>query len=329
MNTSTNQLHVVVGAGAVGSGTALRLAEAGHRVRVITRSGAGPTHAGIECIAADAVDTNRLNLAATGAHAIYNCANPPYHRWPTAWPPLAASLLTAAEVTGARLVTMGNLYVYAPDSSPMRPTDQLRPPTRKGAIRVAMWTQAMAAHEAGRARITEVRASDFFGPGLGDQAHLGDRFVPRLVNGKRAMVVTATDVAHSWSYIGDVCDTLLTVGTDDRSLGRAWHVPTVAPRTVNEMAAAICEHVGVPVRAVRRIPRSVLRAAGLFSPVLREMPEMLYQFDEPFVIDAAETTATFGLEPTPLTEQIAKTVAAQRPGRPKLDAPTVDSITAA
>ena len=103
-------LHVIVGAGAVGSGTALRLAEAGHDVRLVTRSGNGPDHPAVERVAADATDTTRLVALAGGAHALYNCANPPYDRWATAWPPLAASFLAAAEATEARVVTMGNLY---------------------------------------------------------------------------------------------------------------------------------------------------------------------------------------------------------------------------
>jgi len=306
------QLHVVIGAGAVGSGTARHLAAAGHRVRIITRSGSGSIAAGIELVAADAVDTDRLTELATGAHAIYNCANPPYHRWATDWPPLATSLLDAAAATGARLVTMGNLYGYGSGSSPMRATDELDPPTRKGAIRVAMWEQALAAHTAGRVRISEARASDFFGAGLGDSAHLGDRVLPQLLRGKSISVIAKPDVTHSWSYIDDVCRTMVVLGTDDRSLGRAWHVPTGRPKTVREMATAVCTAAGVPVSTVRRLPPAVLRLAGLFSPIMRELPEMLYQFEEPFVIDADETTAVFGLEATPLATQIDETIAAQR-----------------
>src|SRR5215472_14245902 len=46
--------HVIVGAGAVGSAAALLLAERGEQVRLVTRHGSGPRHAGIELIAADA-----------------------------------------------------------------------------------------------------------------------------------------------------------------------------------------------------------------------------------------------------------------------------------
>lgn len=302
--------HLVVGAGAIGSGTALLLAGAGHDVTVVTRSGSGPDHPAITRVAADATDAERLTELAAGAHAILNCANPPaYHKWAEQWPPLATAILNAAERTGARVVTMSNLYGYARGSSPMRATDPFDPPTENGRIRVEMWQQALAAHEAGRVRVTEVRASDYVGPGLGDSAHLADRFVPLIIAGKTARIVGAADVPHSWSYVDDVCRTMATVANDDRALGRAWHVPTLAPRTAQEMGDAFASAAGVPGATVRRIPRVALKVAAVFSPMMRALLHMTYQFDEPFEIDAADTTETFGIEPTPFDQQVAATLA--------------------
>lgn len=301
-------LHVIVGAGAVGTGTALELAAAGHHVRLVTRSGSGPEHPDIERIAADATDAGRLAELTTGAHALYNCANPQYHEWAAAWPPLAASFLTVAETTEARLVTMSNLYGFARGHGPMRAGDELVPFTRKGRIRARMWHDARRAHDDGRIRATELRASDYVGPGLGETSHLGDRVVPRVLAGKRVSLLGPPDVVHSWTYIGDVCTTLATLGTDDRSLGRAWHVPTLPAVTARTMIDAMADAAGVPRVAVSRIPRAALRLAGVFSPVIRELWEMRYQFDEPFVIDATDTTEAFGLEPTPRDEQIARTL---------------------
>jgi nucleoside-diphosphate-sugar epimerase len=291
---------------------ARRLADAGHHVRVVTRSGSGPVHDGIELIAADATNAAALADIADGAHALFNCANPPYSKWATLWPPLQAGLIDACEAAGARLITMGNLYGAAADSSPMRATDPLDPPSRKGAIRARMWADAMDAHQSGRIRTTEVRASDFFGPGLGASAHLGDRFVPTLLAGKSVSMVGRVDQPHSWSYIDDVCATLTTVALDDRSLGRPWHVPTVEARTAQQMADAICDHAGVDRQTAKRIPPAALRVAGIFSADIRELPEMLYQFERPFVIDASDTTETFGLQATALDDQIAATVASYR-----------------
>ena len=148
-------LHVIVGAGPIGTATARHLADDGHQVRVITRGGGGPDHSAVERIAADATDTARLRTLAAGAAALYNCANPPYHRWPVEWPPLASALLVAAERSGAVLVTMSNLYGYGPVNVPMTEDLPLAPSSVKGGIRAQMWHDMLAAHRAGRIRAAE------------------------------------------------------------------------------------------------------------------------------------------------------------------------------
>jgi nucleoside-diphosphate-sugar epimerase len=305
-------LHTIVGAGAVGSGTAIRLVEAGHDVRIVTRSGTGPTHPKIELVAADAGDSARLAGITRGAHSLYNCANLPYDKWTTGWPPLAEAFLAAAEATGARLVTMSNLYGFARDTSPMAATRELAPPTRKGRVRTDMWNAALRGHTEGRIQATEARASDYFGPGLGETSHLGDRAVPRALAGKAVSMIGAPDVIHSWSYIRDVCATLATLGTDDRALGRAWHVPTLPAVTATDMIDGICDAARVDRVKVKQMPRLALRAAGLLMPLVRELLEMRYQFNEPFVIDAADTTEVFGLTATPLPVQMQATIESYR-----------------
>jgi nucleoside-diphosphate-sugar epimerase len=307
-------LHVIVGKGPVGTTTADLLAARGHRVRVLSRSGGTSTDA-VEHRRVDATDADALAAAADGAAALYNAVNPAYHRWATDWPPVATALLTAAERTGAVLVTMSNLYVYGAPTGPMSPGSPLAATDRKGRVRIAMWREALAAHEAGRVRMTEARAADFVGPQVpAEHSHLV-RQLPALRRGRRAWVVGDPDVLRSWAYLPDVAATLATLGTDERALGRAWHVPSAPPRSqrqaLADLAAALSSpaHPARPVR-VSRIPWSVLRGIGLVSPVMREIVDVRHQFDREYVIDASATTATFGLAPTPWDEVVAATAAA-------------------
>jgi len=307
-------LHVIVGKGPVGTTTADLLAARGHRVRVLSRSGGTSTDA-VEHRRVDATDADALAAAADGAAALYNAVNPAYHRWATDWPPVATALLTAAERTGAVLVTMSNLYVYGAPTGPMSPVSPLAATDRKGRVRIAMWREALAAHEAGRVRMTEARAADFVGPQVpAEHSHLV-RQLPALRRGRRAWVVGDPDVLRSWAYLPDVAATLATLGTDERALGRAWHVPSAPPRSqrqaLADLAAALSSpaHPARPVR-VSRIPWSVLRGIGLVSPVMREIVDVRHQFDREYVIDASATTATFGLAPTPWDEVVAATAAA-------------------
>jgi nucleoside-diphosphate-sugar epimerase len=301
--------HVIIGKGPVGMTTAEELLRRGHEVRVLSRSG-GTSTPQIEHRQVDATDAVALADASRGAAALYNAVNPAYSRWATDWPPVAAALLAAAERTDAVLVTMSNLYAYGRPSGPMTPETPLAATDVKGRVRAAMWTEALAAHEAGRVRVTEARAADFVGPQVSaDHSHLA-RQLPAIRKGRRAWVIGDPDVARSWGYLPDVAVTLATLGTDERALGRAWHVPSAPPRSQRQAIGDLAAALHVPPVPVSGIPWPVLRAVGLAVPLMREVVAVRHQFDQEFVIDASATASTFGLAATPWEEAVAATVGA-------------------
>ncbi|MDT0448122.1 NAD-dependent epimerase/dehydratase family protein [Streptomyces hesseae] len=300
-------VHVVIGFGPAGAATARLLAEQGHSVRVVTRSGRSP-EPGIEHVALDAADSGRLSAAVRGAAAIYSCAAPPYHRWASEWPPLASSLRAAAEETGAVLVMLGNLYGYGPVDGPMTEKLPLAATGPKGRVRADVWGQARKLHEQGRIKAVEVRASDFFGPGVTDGGHLAARVMPRLLRGKAVSTLGNPDAPHSWSYLPDVAAALVEVAGEERAWGRAWHVPTEPALSVRDMVGLLADQAGTGPVAVRGLSPAVLGLASVFSPLIRELKEIRYQFDRPFVVDSSAYEAAFAVRATPVAEQVKATV---------------------
>lgn len=302
--------YVIVGAGPMGRAVASLLVEEGHRVRMVTRSGSGPEHELIERVALDVTRVSEFSALVVGSDALFNCANPRYHRWITDWPPIARSLQTAAADTGAVLVTLSNLYVYGQPEGPMSSDSPLRATYEKARVRATMWREALAAHESGRLRATEVRASDFIGPNA--DSVVGDRLVSRVLKGQRCWALGASDQPHSWSYTNDVARTLVTCSRTPEAWGQVWHAPTNVPRTQHEVIDDFADAAHVRRVKVSTIPNSLLRLVGIVSPVARELPLTLYQFEAPFVIDDAPTRNQLGLEPTPWSEVVHETVAAYR-----------------
>jgi nucleoside-diphosphate-sugar epimerase len=302
--------HIVVGAGPIGTATALLLAERGDEVVVVTRSGSGPAHPAITRATGDASSAARMVELSAGAVAIYNCVNPAYHRWPTDWPPIARALLTAAERSGAVLVTASNLYGYGRVTRPMTEDLPLAAEGPKGRTRARMWLDALDAHEAGRVRVTEVRGSDYVGPGA--QSHLGERVVPRLLVGKDVTVMKSADTAHTWTATNDVARLLVTIAVDERAWGRPWHVPSNPPRTQREAVGDLCRIAKVHPVKVREYPSLLLRGMGLFNPQIRELPEVAYQIENPFILDSTAAQATFDLAPTPWDDVLADVIASYR-----------------
>jgi len=299
-------LSVVIGAGGTGIATAVLLAESDHDVRLVTRGGSGPEHPRIERVTADAADADRLIELTSGADTLFNCAAPPYHRWPKEFPPLATSLLKTAEVTGAGYVMLGNLYAYGPVDKPMTEDMPLAPSSEKGRIRAQIWQDALAAHRAGRVRVTEVRASDFIGNAALSVFTL--TVVPKVLAGKPAMVPADLDLPHSWTATGDAARALVAASQDERAWGRAWHAPTNRAASVRELATRLANLAGAPGPRLRAMPGWMLRMAGVTSPMIRELPEMQYQFRRPFILDSSSTEQTFDLKPTQLDDILAENV---------------------
>ncbi|HNJ97323.1 MAG TPA: NAD-dependent epimerase/dehydratase family protein [Ilumatobacteraceae bacterium] len=301
------QHHVVVGSGPVGSGVALALAERGDRVTVVTRSGTGPQHSAITLVAADASSPDSLTNAASGAASIFNCVNPPYHRWPQDWPPIHRALMTAAARTGAVLVMMDNLYAFGPGTTmPMAEASTPNATGPKGSTRRTMAEELLTAHAAGTLRATLARASDFYGPQVKGAA-LGERVVPRVIDGRSVSLLGSLDVAHSWSYMPDVVRTLVTLATDERAWGSAWHVPNAPAISQREAVQVLAAAAGTDVK-VKAVPKAVVQAMGLFVPMMRGLTETWYQFDSPWVTDSQLTERTFGLAATPFADGAAATV---------------------
>jgi nucleoside-diphosphate-sugar epimerase len=299
--------HLIVGAGPVGRHVAELLAARGSDVTVATRSGTDTGITGVTHIALDASDTVALSAAAKGASVLYNCANPAdYTTWEKFWPPLAASLLAAAERSGAVYAITGNLYPYGPVDGPMHEGLPDAATDHKARLRAKIWADAKAAHDAGRVRAVEIRGSDYVGKGVGGNGHIS-RQVPGALKGKRAWVIGRKDQPHTFTDVLDTARMLIAAAGDDSAHGRIWHVPSNAPRTQEQAITEVLTSVGKPPVGVTAIPAPVFAVISWFSPLLREVRQMSYQWTRPYILDDSQARAHFGVEPTPWDEVCRRT----------------------
>ncbi|MFD6177824.1 MULTISPECIES: NAD-dependent epimerase/dehydratase family protein [unclassified Isoptericola] len=300
--------HLIVGAGPVGRHAAALLAARGSDVTVVTRTGRDTGIAGVAHAALDATDADALARAADGADVLYNCANPgDYTQWERAWPPLAASFLAAAERSGAVYAITGNLYPYGPVDGPMTEDLPDAATDHKGRLRAQLWSDARRSFEGGRLRgVVEVRASDYVGPGVGGNGHVS-RVLPAALRGRRVTMMGRTDLPHTFTDVGDVARTLVAAAEDPGAHGRTWHVPSNPPRTQAQALADVLAAAGRPPVRVRSLRGPALAAVAAVSPFMREVRELIYQWERPYQLDDSAARARWGLEPTPWEEVCRRT----------------------
>jgi len=300
--------HLIVGAGQIGRRLARHLAEIGRPVTLASRSSVEAP--GVSMVTVDASDQDALTAIAQDAEIIYLTTSPSqYHRWPELWPPILSSVLAAAR--GRKLVMMGNLYAYGRADMPMTEHSPLVPADPKGEIRRDLWLRALEAHERGEVEAVEVRASDYFGPGVERTAMLGARFFEPLLHDQSARVIGDVTMPHSWTYLDDIATTLMAAGDYRGEWGRAWHVPASATMSCAAIADEVKEQYGGSGKVVA-MPGGLLRALSIVSPSLRALRDSSYQFTSPFIIDATETSKLLRVEATPWPQALEATVAAYR-----------------
>ena len=306
--TTEKDLHVVFGTGAIGMALIDELHATGKRVRAANRSGSADVPEGVEIVGGDATSDDFTIAASAGASVVYSCVNPPYTSWPELFPPLQAAVINGAASAGAKLVAMENLYMYPPmNGQPLTEDLPYTATTRKGAVRGRMSEDLRAAHESGQLRVTAGRASDYFGP-RGLVSAMGERaFYPALV-GKKAQVMGNPDVLHSYSYIPDIAKGLAILGERDEADGQAWHLPNAPAITTRQFIDQVYTAAGTEP-GISAMPRWMVNTVGLFNGNVRELKEMLYEFEEPFVVDDSRFKEAFGDIATPLPEAIDTTVA--------------------
>lgn len=300
--------HVVFGTGAIGCALVDELTRTGVPTRAVNRSGRAPLPEGVDVIAGDAADPVFAAAAAKDAEVVYQCLNPRYDKWAELFPSLQDSVVAAARSAGARYVSFENVYMYGDTrGQAMTETTPERPHTRKGAVRAAMAEQLRRRYDAGDLAVATARASDYFGPRATSQSPLGDRVIGAALAGKPAQVIGDPDQLHSYTYAPDAGRTLAALGTRDDVVGEIWHVPNAPAQTTREIIAMVGEELGSPIR-VRVAPTMVLRLMGLVNPTVRELPEMLYEFTQPFIVDCRKAAERLGLDPTPLEDAVRDTV---------------------
>ncbi|MGB3135417.1 MAG: NAD-dependent epimerase/dehydratase family protein [Nodosilinea sp.] len=306
MNLDHEQ-HVIFGTGPVGCWIASTLRSMDIPTRAINRTGQRPAlmPADVEVAAANAASQTEAIAAAEGATVIYQALNPSYHRWQQEFPALQSAAIAAAKSTGARYVSIDNLYMYD-SAQPITETSPIAPLSKKGKLRAQMAEAVMAAHHQGEIQAAVLRSSDYYGPGVTGSA-LGEMVFGNLVVGKKAQISGSATMPHSFAYIEDVGRAAAILGTRAEALGKVWIGPHAPATTQGEMVEVACQILGIqPQIAV--ISPMMMRLAGLFIPEARASVEMMYEFTQPFEVCSSYISEVFSLQPTLIQAGLERTV---------------------
>jgi nucleoside-diphosphate-sugar epimerase len=303
----------IFGYGPVGRAIAARLLSEGREVIVAQRNAPPDLPRGATFAPVDALDREAVVKAVHGSGQFVVTIGFPYSGilWRDVWPKAMSNFVEACKATGGRMVFVDNLYMYGPQTTPLTETMPLSNYGLKPAARSAATRVWMGAAAAGEARVAALRAPDFYGPGVG-LSFLGDTSIGKLAQGKPAIFVGSPGVLHDYAYVPDIARAVTTLlAAPESAFGQAWHMPCAPTQTTRDILQIAADTLDVKLR-ISAMPAWMLGPSAMFSPFLRELKEMRFQWDRPYQVDASRFKAAFWSDVTPFETGVPETARAFR-----------------
>jgi nucleoside-diphosphate-sugar epimerase len=306
-------MQTILGAtGAIGTLLARELRNHTDQVRLVSRN-PKRIHKTDQLFPADLTDPGKTIQAVAGSDVAYLTVGLPYKAsvWESTWPVVMENVINACLEHDTNLVFFDNVYMYDPVSlDPMLETHPLNPPSRKGKVRESIACRVMDHAKNGTLKALIARSADFYGPSIDGNSILTETVFKPLSQGKKATWLGRPDKKHSFTFTPDAARATALLGNTPEAYGEVWHLPTAPdPFTGKEWVERIAGALHAKPR-FRVAPKRLVGFLGLFSSVMRESREMMYQYDRDYVFDSSKFEAYFKTKPTPYEDGIRQVVTA-------------------
>ena len=300
-------MQTILGAGGtIGIELARVLPEYTDKVRLVSRT-PRKINDEDELLSCDLLNAPQVSAAIQGSDVVYLVAGLQYKAkvWAEQWPVVMQNVIDACREHSSRLVFFDNIYMYDPDHlGDMDESTPVNPTTKKGKVRAGIADMLLKAHEDGLIEATIARSADFYGPGLERNGMLRETVIKNLAQGKKPNWFCSLDKVHSFTYTPDAARGTAILGNAPDAFGEVWHLPTAPdPMTGQQWIDAFAHGFGKPNKAQLATPL-IVTLMGIFIPIMRELKEMLYQYDRDYVFDSQKFNQRFDFTPTSYAEGV-------------------------
>lgn len=308
-----NNLQTILGAGgAIGNELARELRTYTENIRLVSRKPA-LVNPDDELFPANLLNIGKVKEAVKGSSVVYLTSGLPYNSkmWRKQWPEIMKNVINACEETGAKLVFFDNVYMYSKESIPhMTENTPIAPVSQKGQVRAEIAKLLMKRVKKGKLTALIARSADFYGPKT-ENSLITQTVIKPLKERKKANWLASVDYKHSFTFVPDAAKATAILGNTEDAYNQVWHLPTASnPLTGKEWITAIAAEMQVEPK-YREVPKFMAYLLGLVIPVMKEMPEMMYQYDRDYIFRSDKFEKRFGFTPTPYAEGIKQTIAAE------------------
>jgi nucleoside-diphosphate-sugar epimerase len=305
-------MQTILGAnGTIGSVLAKELTKYTDKIRLVSRNPkkVNPTD---ELYPADLLEPGEADRAVAGSEVVYLVVGLDYKLkiWEERWPKLMRATIDACIKHNSRLVFFDNVYMYdLAGMGNMTETSEINPPSRKGAVRKQISGMLLDEVRAGKLMALIARSADFYGPD-NEKSFVTEMVYKNLKKGKSANWFIDADKKHSFTYTPDAARATALLGNTPDAFNQVWHLPTdINTLTGREFIGLFAKEMKTSNK-VSVMPILLLKIIGIIMPIMKEMPEMMYQYDRDYFFNSSKFDKRFNFTTTTYQEGVRQTVEA-------------------
>lgn len=304
-------MQTILGSGGIiGTLLAQELRTYTNKIRLVSRN-PKPVNPTDEIWKANLLQAQDVMEAVAGSEVVYLTVGFDFDTklWQKIWPLTIKNVIEACHAHQSKLVFFDNMFMYDPfHLNPMTENTPVNPTSKKGRVRAIVAKMVMDAVENGKINALIARSADFYGPGIKNKGLLNETVFKPLAKGNNAKWLASAHHPHAFTFTPDAGKATALLGNTPEAYNQIWHLPTAGnPPTGKEWVYMIAEEMGVHP-GIQVVYKWIFYLASPFSPLMREVKEMLYQYDRPYVFDSSKFEKQFFFKPTTYLDGIRKTL---------------------
>ncbi|MCC7025903.1 MAG: NAD-dependent epimerase/dehydratase family protein [Saprospiraceae bacterium] len=299
-------MQTILGSGgAIGIPLAKELKKYTNKIRLVSRNPKKVNETD-ELYPIDLNDQSQIEKALSGSEVVYVVVGFEYKLsvWQKTWPSFMESVINACKLHHVKLVFFDNVYMYDKTAIPfMTETSPIHAPSKKGAVRQQLHDMIMNEVENNNLTALIARSADFYGPDNKNSA-LNMMVIDNFMKGKKAQAFGNVNKIHTYTFTPDAAKATALLGNTNDAYNQVWHVPTTKEKLPNmQWIQLIANEMKVEAK-IQTVPVWLIKILGWFIPIMREFPEMIYQYEQDYIFDSTKFEKRFGISATTPKEGI-------------------------
>ncbi|MBK6824870.1 MAG: NAD(P)H-binding protein [Saprospiraceae bacterium] len=302
--------QTILGAGgAIGIELAKALATYTTDIRLVSRN---PKKVNLndELFPADLNNREDVFKAVEGSEIIYVTVGFAYNIkiWQKLWPPFIKNVIDACMQHNAKMVFFDNIYAIGGDNvkhiteeSPMSPC------SKKGEVRAEVDKIILDAIENRKLNAIIARSPDFFSEVKAASMAM-NLIYDNLIKGKKAQWLCDAKKVHNMGYTPDLAMGTAILGNTPDAYNQVWNLPTDSEKITGEGWINLFAKEMNTSNKYQVLPNWLIKVLGLFIPIMKELPEMNYQYDRDYFFDSSKFNSRFNYTPIKNAVAVKQTV---------------------